>query len=95
MRWLSGLKALPTTLKNAQAELVKRKTSSLSYPLSSAKAPHTHTHNHPTNQPINKYKNMPIFRVQAQFMKCSLRKQGLSWDVQQQSKSKESEPLQW
>lgn len=52
----------------------------------------THTHNHPTNQPINEYKNMPIFRVQAQFMKCSLRKQGLSWDVQQQPKSKEGDP---
>ena len=35
---------------------------------------------------------MPIFRVQAQFMKCSQCKQGLSWDVQQQHESKEGGP---
>lgn len=51
-----------------------------------------HTTNWPTNQPINKYKNMPIFRVQSQFMNCSLCKQGLSWDIQQQHKSKEGDP---
>lgn len=52
-----------------------------------------HTHKQPTHdQSINKWKSMPVFRVQAQPMKCSLGKHGLSWDVQHLHKARNGDP---